>query len=360
MRVLIVDDSTLFRKVVRDALATCQGVEVVAVASDGKSALEKIEHYRPDLVTLDVEMPVLNGIEVLRELHARPHRPEVIMLSGLTDHGALNTTQALRLGAFDFVLKPHGQANMEESAQQLRADLVPKVRALQDRLAAANQQKSEKPNEADVPFTPPVGSKPFDISQVTVVGIGVSTGGPAALSTMLPKLPASLSVPLLIVQHMPPMFTKSLANDLNRACKISVCEAQDGQSVTSGTAYIAPGGKQMKVATENGAKVIRITDDPPERSCRPSVDYMFRSIAHEYGRQAMAVVMTGMGDDGTLGCRLLKRHGCMVVAQDEKSCVVFGMPRQVISAGLADKVVPLEQLHEVVQCAGSKGAATCR
>ncbi|RCS50658.1 chemotaxis response regulator protein-glutamate methylesterase [Bremerella cremea] len=360
MRVLIVDDSTLFRKVVRDALATCPGIEVIAVAADGKSALDKIEHYRPDLITLDVEMPVLNGIEVLRELHKKPQRPEVIMLSGMTDQGALCTTQALRLGAFDFVLKPSSQANIEESCQQLRSDLLPKVRVLQERLAAAAKRNQESIDEPEEAFVPPIGQKPFDASQVTVVGIGVSTGGPAALSTLLPKLPSNLAVPLLIVQHMPPMFTKSLATDLNRSSKINVCEAEDRQPIVPGTAYIAPGGKQMKVITEGGAKLIHITDDPPERSCRPSVDYLFRSIAHEYGRQAMAVVMTGMGDDGTLGCRLLKRHGCMVVAQDEKSCVVFGMPRQVIAGGLADKVIPLEQMHEVIQFAGTKGAASCR
>ncbi|WP_199193269.1 chemotaxis response regulator protein-glutamate methylesterase [Blastopirellula marina] len=360
MRVLIVDDSTLFRKVVRDALAVCPGVEVVGVASDGKTALEKIDYYRPDLVTLDVEMPVLNGIEVLRELQTRPHRPEVIMLSALTDQGAVCTTQALRLGAFDFVLKPSSQSNIEDSCQQLRSDLLPKVRVLQDRLANRQNRLEERVSDPKDIFVPTPGDKPFDASQAAVVGIGISTGGPAALSNLLPKLPANLGVPLLIVQHMPPMFTKSLASDLNRASKITVCEAEEGQAILPGTAYIAPGGKQMKVVTENGAKVIHITDDPPERSCRPSVDYLFRSIAHEYGRKAMALVMTGMGDDGTLGCRLLKRHGCMVVAQDEKSCVVYGMPRQVVSSGLADKVVPLDQLHEVIQCAGVKGAGICR
>lgn len=360
MRVMIVDDSTLFRKVVRDALSVCQGVEVVGVASDGKTALEKIDHYRPDLVTLDVEMPVLNGIEVLRELQTRPYRPEVIMLSGLTDQGAVCTTQALRLGAFDFVLKPSSQSNIEESCKKLQNDLLPKVRVLQDRLTPKGTHHGETIDESKDVFVPTTSDKPFDASQATVVGIGISTGGPAALSNLLPKLPVNLGVPLLIVQHMPPMFTKSLAADLNRASKITVCEAEEGQAILPGKAYIAPGGKQMKVVTENGAKVIHITDDPPERSCRPSVDYLFRSIAHEYGRQAMALVMTGMGDDGTLGCRLLKRHGCMIVAQDEKSCVVYGMPRQVVTAGLADKVVPLDQMHEVIQGAGVKGAGICR
>ncbi len=356
MRVLIVDDSTLFRKVVRDTLSLCPDVEVVAVASDGKIALEKIRHYQPDLVTLDVEMPVLNGIEVLRELQNMPSKPEVIMLSAMTDHGALATTQALRLGAFDFVLKPN-QSSFEESCVQLKTDLLPKVKILQERLRKKFAKPS--PQEEDTIPHDPI-APPLDLGHAKVVGIGISTGGPAALSQMLPNLPANLPVPLLIVQHMPPVFTRSLAADLDRTSKIKVQEAESGQAILPGNAYIAPGGKQMKVMTQNGRKEVLITDDPAERSCRPSVDYLFRSMAHEYGREAMAIVMTGMGDDGTMGCRLLKRHGCMVVAQEEKSCVVFGMPRQVIAAGLADKVTPLNQLHEIIASAGVHGGIKCR
>lgn len=356
MRVLIVDDSTIFRKVVRDTLSECPGVEVVAVASDGKSALDKIRHYQPDLVTLDVEMPVLNGIEVLRELQSLPSKPEVIMLSAMTDHGALATTQALRLGAFDFVLKPN-QSKLEDSCAQLKKDLLPKVKVLQERL---RKQLGATPAQEEDSVDFGSMTRPFEPGHTKVVGIGVSTGGPAALACVLPKLPASLPVPLLIVQHMPPKFTHSLAADLDRTSKIKVHEAESGQPILPGHAYIAPGGKQMKVTTENGQKEILITDDPSERSCKPSVDYLFRSMAHEYGREAMAIIMTGMGDDGTMGCRLLKRHGCMVVAQEEKSCVVFGMPRQVIAAGLADKVTPLNQMHEIIESAGVHGGSKCR
>ncbi len=356
MRVIIVDDSTLFRKVVRDTLAQCPGVEVVAVASDGKSALDKINHFRPDLVTLDVEMPVMNGIEVLRELHKQTWKPEVIMLSAMTDHGALATTQALRLGAFDFVLKPN-QSRLEDSCAQLQNDLLPKVKVLQERLGKTPSIENE---EAVTTANSSLVNRPFDPTSAKVIGIGVSTGGPAALSKVLPKLPATLRVPLLIVQHMPAVFTRSLAADLDRSSKIAVHEAEDGQPVLPGHAYLAPGGKQMKVVTQDRRKLIQITDDPAERSCKPSVDYLFRSMAHEYGRDAMAMVMTGMGDDGTMGCRLLKRHGCMVVAQEEASCVVFGMPRQVIAAGLADRVVPLDRLHEVIESAGIQGVRLCR
>ncbi|PQO33194.1 chemotaxis response regulator protein-glutamate methylesterase [Blastopirellula marina] len=356
MRVLIVDDSTLFRKVVRDTLSQCPGVEIVAVASDGKNALEKIRHYHPDLVTLDVEMPILNGIEVLRELQTMPLKPEVIMLSAMTDHGALATTQALRLGAFDFVLKPN-QSKLEDSCAQLKTELLPKVKVLQERL---RKQLGTVPIHEEEPIHHDVLSGSFDPGNAKVVGIGVSTGGPAALAHVLPKLPANLRVPLLIVQHMPPVFTRSLSADLDRSSKIKVQEAESGQVILPGNAYIAPGGKQMKVISQNGRKEILITDDPAERSCKPSVDYLFRSMAHEYGREAMAIVMTGMGDDGTMGCRLLKRHGCMVVAQEEKSCVVFGMPRQVIAAGLADKVTPLNQMHEIIESAEVQGGSKCR
>lgn len=356
MRVLIVDDSTLFRKVVRDTLSQCPGVEVVAVASDGKTALDKIRHYQPDLVTLDVEMPVLNGIEVLRELQTLPSKPEVIMLSAMTDHGALATNQALRLGAFDFVLKP-SQSRLEDSCAQLESELLPKIKVLQERL---RKQVVASPAQEEDQAPVDLVSRPFDPGCAKVVGIGISTGGPAALSQLLPKLPIALRVPLLIVQHMPPVFTRSLAADLDRTSKIKVHEAENGQVILSGNAYIAPGGKQMKVVTENDRKKILITDDPAERSCKPSVDYLFRSMAHEYGREAMAIVMTGMGDDGTMGCRLLKRHGCLVVAQEEKSCVVFGMPRQVIAAGLADKVTPLNHMHEIIESAGVQGGSKCR
>ena len=360
MRVLVVDDSTVFRKVVRDALTQEPGVEVVGVAGDGAAALRKIEALKPDLVTLDVEMPVLDGLAVLQRLQELPTAPQVIMLSAMTDRGALATTRALRLGAFDFVLKP-SQASLEESCQQLRQDLLPKINALltpdkMDAAPAAPRLRSPAPRRSPEDDLGPPKQPPA----AQVVGVGVSTGGPAALTRLLPKLPADLPVPLLIVQHMPPVFTRTLADDLNKASAISVCEASHGQVVESATAYIAPGGKQMKVARLGGRTIIQVTDDPPERNCRPAVDYLFRSIAHAYGNDALAVVMTGMGDDGTLGCRLLKRNGCTIAVQDEASCVVYGMPRQVVDAGLADVVRPLESLHEVIIAAAAEGAAVCR
>jgi two-component system chemotaxis response regulator CheB len=193
-----------------------------------------------------------------------------------------------------------------------------------------------------------------------IVAIGVSTGGPAALASLLPKLPATLPAPVVIVQHMPPMFTRSMADDLNRSCKLVVSEAAGGEVLSAGHVFIAPGGWQMKVVAGANGPRIAISDDPPEKNCRPSVDYLFRSLAHHYGPRVLALVMTGMGDDGALGCKLLKRTGATIVAQHEASCVVYGMPRQVIDAGLADMIVPLDQLHDViVQCVAGGVHACC-
>ncbi len=358
MRTLIVDDSMLFRKVVRDTLADCPEVEVIGVASDGQTALERIAQFQPDLVTLDIEMPTVSGTQVLKELRTWKRRPEVIVLSATTEQGAFVTTQALRLGAFDFVLKPTG-GTPEANIAELRRELLPKIEELQRRrqrmiyLAAGKVEPS-----ADAP-PPREAARRFDVSRIKVVGIGISTGGPAALAQLLPRLPGHLAVPLVIVQHMPPEFTRSLAADLDKSSTIRVCEARQGQVLEPGVAYLAPGGKQMKIRPDQGQALVELTDDPAERGCKPSVDYLFRSLAHTFGKQAMGVVMTGMGDDGTLGCRLLKRHGCPIVAQEERSCVVYGMPRQVIQAGLADLVVPLDQLHEVISRAGTPGAALC-
>ena len=361
MRVVVVEDSNIFRKVVRDTLAELPGVEVVGVAADGDSALAKIGQLKPDLVTLDVEMPQKSGLDVLTELRGRPQRPEVIMVSSLTDSTARATTAALRLGAFDFVLKPSA-ASIDENRQALHEHLVPKVHAVMERLAgekpaplAAMAASPAHPQLADLQKS----ADDFD-ARASLIAIGVSTGGPSALAELLPRLPAELPVPILIVQHMPAVFTKSLAEDLNKTSRIAVCEARHRQPVEPGHAYIAPGGQQMKIGSAGGRAMIQITNDPPEKNCRPSVDYLFRSVAHCYGKDALAVIMTGMGDDGTLGCRLLKRTGASVVVQDEASCVVYGMPRQVADAGLADLIVPLGQLHEVLQRAAAPGVGACR
>lgn len=365
MRVLVVDDSTVFRKVVRDALAEQPGVEVVGVAPDGRKAIEKIDQLKPDVVTLDVEMPELDGLGVLRELRLRSSSPSVIMLSSLTTTAASLTAQALRLGAFDFILKPN-ETSLERNIQRLRDELEPKLKLLSANTTAGAVNAGPVERAAPTKFVSktPEAATPADrpafpagFARPRVIAIGVSTGGPAALHQLLPKLPSDFPVPIVIVQHMPPMFTKSLAEDLDRNCALSVREASDHDALRPGNVYIAPGGRQMQIVSGDTRPEVSITDDPPERSCRPSVDYLFRSVAHVYGPNVLAVILTGMGDDGAAGCRLLKRYGARVAAQDEASCVVYGMPRQVVEGGLADIVCPLQEMHDIMLQCVSKEAS---
>ncbi len=359
IRALVVDDSALYRKFVRSVLEAIPEVEVVGTASNGRIGLEKIDSLKPDLITLDLEMPELDGIGMLREMSARSIKIPTIMISSLTAEGAKSTNTALQLGAFDFVLKPIGKSP-EESRIQLQSDLTPKIRA-------CVSQRKRKP--FSVPASRPVQTTKNAVRKMTdrigtirrkpkVLGIGVSTGGPVALTQLMPHLPANFPCPILIVQHMPPMFTKSLAKDLNRISKLEVQEATDGMVALPGQALIAPGGKQMRVSDEDGKPTIHITDDSPERNCRPSVDYLFRSIAQHYGDQAVAAILTGMGDDGTEGCKLMKKAGAAILAQDEESCVVYGMPRSVFEAGLTDRVASLSEMSECLQRAvGLRGIA---
>lgn len=360
LRVLVVDDTAIYRKVVSDILRTIDGVEVVGTAVDGKFALEKIAELKPDLVTLDLEMPQLSGVEVLKRLRADRNPAGVLMLSAFTSAGAAATTEALRLGAFDFVLKPVSE-NLQTSADLLRQKLTDRVTAF-----ALSRNLTLNPTPRPIVEARPALAPSRIVAARTdeapeLIVLGISTGGPEALNKVIPQLPANLAAPLLIVQHMPPMFTKSLADDLNKRSKLHVSEAVDGQLVRPGECVIAPGGKQMKIERSELGPVVQITDDPPENSCRPAVDYLFRSAAHHYGSRTVGIVMTGMGSDGTLGCRLLKRKGALVLAQDKETCVVFGMPSTVIAEGLADQIVPLpEMAGAIISAAAGAGAVPCR
>ncbi len=353
IRVLVVDDTAIYRKIVSDILRELPGVEVVGTAVNGQIALEKIRELKPDAVTLDVEMPVLNGVEVLRELRRERNSIQAIMLSAFTSEGAEATTQALRLGALDFVLKPTGDSPAESNAW-LRARLSERIGALIASRAAGAAPTSSAPR-----VDPPVSRRvvvpmaAVGTTRPEIVVLGISTGGPEALNKLLPQLPADLAAPILLVQHMPPLFTKSLADDLNQRCKLNVFEAVDGHIARPGEVIIAPGGKQMNVEKSEWGPVIRITDDPPENSCRPAVDYLFRAAAHHYGQAVLAIVMTGMGNDGTLGCRLLKRRGAQIMAQNKESCVVFGMPSLLVEEGLADVVGPIGEIaRETIERVG--------
>jgi two-component system chemotaxis response regulator CheB len=362
MRVLVVDDTVVFRRAVSDALAGVPQIEVVGAAGNGRLALSQAAALRPDLITLDIEMPEMNGIQVLEHLAASGSKAGVIMLSARTVRGGQLTMRALELGAFDFITKPDG-GSAGENLALLRSQLLPMIRAFERR-----QEIRSILEKAPAPRLPSPSHGPAGVvSKVERAGkrsgpplvlIGVSTGGPAALAQLLPSLSPGLAAPVFIVQHMPPLFTEALAQSLRVKSTIGVREASDGETAQNGCVYLAPGGRHMKLsAGPTGAITIRLSDDPPENNCRPAVDYLFRSAALQFPGRSIAAVLTGMGNDGTQGLRLLKRGGCTTIAQDEASCVVFGMPKEAIQAGVVDSVLPLSQIAaaitRLVQEAGS-------
>jgi two-component system chemotaxis response regulator CheB len=354
IRVLIVDDSAVMRSLLRSVLLSDPGLEVAGTAADGASALECLRLGRPDLIVLDVEMPVMDGLVTLRELRARNHTMPVIMCSSLTQRGARVTIEALASGASDYVAKPSGQAGRESATRALAQELIPKIRALTGHLQA-------RPAVAAVPRTmlpmaPAPTPAPQSPAKPLVLAIGVSTGGPAALDVLLPELPAGFSLPVLIVQHMPEVFTRLLAERLSRRCGLRVSEAAEGMPATAGSIYIARGNWHMEAlpATRPGAPAtIHLTQDPPENHCRPAVDTLFRSTARVYGSGVLAVVLTGMGYDGLAGSRIIREQGGSVLAQDQATSTVWGMPGAVAQAGLAYKVLPLAAIApEILRVAG--------
>jgi len=360
IRVLVVDDTVVFRRAVSDALAGLPGVEVVGTASNGRLGMARLAELEPDLITLDVEMPEMNGIEVLEAMAAAESKAGVIMLSALTTRGGELTVRALELGAFDFLTKPDAgtpQANLAE----LRSRLLPIIRAFERRREIRSILGGRSPRTVvagELPTASPGLAKSLRRSGPPLVLIGVSTGGPGALARLVPALPADLGAPVFIVQHMPALFTGPLAESLNKKSAIRVCEAREGETAQPNCAYVAPGGRHMKL-TAGGAReiIIRITDDPPENGCRPAVDYLFRSAALDFPGRSVAAVLTGMGKDGTAGLRMLKRSGCFAIAQDEASCVVFGMPNEAIQAGVVDTVAPLDAIAGVIVRSVREGKA---
>ena len=355
LKVLIVDDTIVYRKIVGDVLKEIPGVEIVGVANNGKIALSKIRTLKPDLLTLDIEMPEVNGIEVLEQLNQMESPPLAVMLSTLTQQGSEMTIKALELGAFDFVPKPD-EGTMAENFEKVKQAILPIVDTLKRQKQTRDKirNKISKPQISSKPIKTPTTSQSIHKrnrkTPSEIIGIGISTGGPNALSAMIPTLPADLKAPVLIVQHMPPLFTKSLANSLNNKSELEVKEAQDGDKIEAGKIYIAPGGKQMKiVAGADGiSRKLKITDDPPINSCKPSVDYLFASIAQHYVGRATGVIMTGMGSDGSEGLKQMKNTGSLIIAQDEATCTVYGMPKKPIESGITDVIAPLNKIADEI------------
>ncbi|RJX25974.1 MAG: chemotaxis response regulator protein-glutamate methylesterase [Desulfurivibrio sp.] len=344
LRVVVVDDTLLYRTIISEILTAIPGVEVVGTASQGEIGIAKAVQLDPDLITLDVEMPVMDGLTTLKKLQEIKSRALVLMVSAHTRQGAAVTLEALQLGAYDFITKPEGddpQRNFMMLAGMFRPiiNAVMAQKILRQTICGMDSNPlGASPAAAIIPH-----SRGHRSAGIKLVAIGISTGGPVALADLLPRLPADFPVPIVIVQHMPRFFTGALAESLDSKCAIRVVEGQDGQVLQAATAYIAPGSRQMRVARGQSQSlyVLEVNDDPPENHCQPSADYLFRSVASVCKGQSLGVIMTGMGCDGTHGLRLMKRQGAQVIAQDQASCVVYGMPMAAVKAGVVDAVIPL-------------------
>ncbi|PZR54152.1 chemotaxis response regulator protein-glutamate methylesterase [Xylanimonas oleitrophica] len=350
IRVLVVDDSVVIRRLVTDALSRDPGIEVVGVAANGKIAVNKVEQLAPDAITMDVEMPEMNGIEAVRALRRAGHRMPIVMFSTLTDRGAEATLDALAAGATDYVTKPANVGSLAQSLARVSEELVPRLHALVPGRGPSVRTPGPAPATAPrAPRLPVVLLPPPPPRPVRAVVVGSSTGGPEALSQVLGSLTRPPSVPVLVVQHMPPLFTRQLATRLDRLGPARVVEATGGESLEAGTVYIAPGDHHLVLRREGGRLVTALDDRPPVNYCRPSVDVLFDSVADHLGGDVLAVVLTGMGSDGRTGVRRLVEAGATAVVQDEQSAVVWGMPGAVALAGLAHQVLPLPEIAGAVE-----------
>jgi len=346
IRVLVVDDSVVVRRLVTDVLASDPALEVVGTAQNGKIALTKLEQLKPDVVTLDIEMPVMDGLETLREIRKLDRRLPIVMFSTLTERGATATLDALSSGASDYVTKPANVGSVAESMESVRQQLIPKIKALVPDFVEPLTVSAPVAAAPSAPIA--VRSRGRAAATPRALVIGSSTGGPEALSSVLAKLPASLAVPVLVTQHMPPVFTRLYAQRLDKVSALTVVEATDGQPVVAGTVYIAPGDYHMEVVRRGATLVTKLHQGPPENFCRPAVDVMIRSAVAAFGGELLAVVLTGMGSDGKLGCKAVADAGGQVVVQDEATSVVWGMPGAVAREGIADEVLPLGSIPDAV------------
>lgn len=334
IRALVVDDSAVLRRLISNVLASDPEIEVVGTAVDGLDAIEKVDLLRPDVVTLDVEMPRLDGLGAVKEISARHPRLPVIMFSTLTEKGAGATLQALSNGASDYVAKPTGATSFADALDTVRDELLPRVKAL-----TAARRMSAAANPVPRPrATPPVRAVP------EVLVIACSTGGPDALSKVLAGLPATFGVPVLVTQHMPPVFTAQFADRLDRVSPLSVREAADGDLVRRGEVLVAPGDFHLRLTRSAGTVRAALDQGPRENFCRPAADPLLRSAAELYGAGVLCLVLTGMGSDGLEGARVVVDGGGRVVVQDEATSVVWGMPGAVAGAGLAHEVLPLDAI----------------
>ena len=360
IKVMVVDDSVFFRKVLADLLEEFEGFTVSGAASSGDIALKKAKLSPPDLVTLDVEMPGLCGLDTLKALHALLPGITVVMISSVTKSGAKATIEALEYGAFDFIQKPDLDTP-EANEKQLRGELKRVLNVIQNKKLIAsgggsistgveyNKKINHVAKESTETILKRIHAKQHH--KIDIIVIGISTGGPAALPVLLKRLSTKVNVPILIVQHMPPLFVQELVGSLNKKTDFTVVAGESYQPLKANHVYIAPGGTQMKLSKLPGDKTpcLMITDDEAENYCKPSVDYLFRSVSNYYGENVVALIMTGMGRDGVEGLRLLKEKHATIFAQDKDSSVVYGMAMEAVKADVVDEILPLELLSKAVE-----------
>jgi two-component system chemotaxis response regulator CheB len=352
IKVLVVDDSAFMRKLITNFLEEDSRFTIVDVARNGQDAIQKVKQLKPDVVTLDVEMPVLNGIDALQEIMKTEPVP-VVMLSSTTKEGAENTILAMQYGAVDFIAKPSGAISLD--LHKVKEEIIQKVfHAAQ--IKKANLRRFHQMSKTPIPTVEDCSKidnienslKRFALTK-KIVCIGTSTGGPRALQQVLTKLPKEIDAPLLIVQHMPPGFTKSLADRLDSICELSVKEAEDGEVLRRGTAYIAPGGYHLRIKQIGTSLAVQLDQSPPKNGHRPAVDVLFGSVSQLSDYAKVAVIMTGMGSDGTEGLKTLKESGeVRSIAESEETSIVFGMPKSAIATNMVDSVVRVDQIAEQI------------
>ncbi|MBZ4672640.1 MAG: response regulator receiver modulated CheB methylesterase [Deferribacteraceae bacterium] len=344
IRLLVVDDSAFMRKAIENMLQKAPDIQIVGFGRNGKEAVELAEKLRPDVITLDIEMPIMDGLEALSQIMSKCPT-SVIMVSSLTSEGAEATIKALELGAVDFLTKDKSFASF--GVMKLEDQIIDKIRQFATkkhfRIPTAKPKQSIQPKTTFTPTAVKAGS-----GNKRIVAIGTSTGGPQSLQKVIPLLPSSLNKPVLVVQHMPPNFTASLANRLNTLSQLTVVEAQGKEKLEPNTVYIAKGGFHLKIKKIGTNYYTDVTNEPSNMLHIPSVDIMVESVSENFGRDALGVIMTGMGSDGLKGLQKLKGLGGAVIAQNQETCVVYGMPRAVVEAGIADEVVPLESIANTI------------
>jgi two-component system chemotaxis response regulator CheB len=358
IRVLVVDDSSVMRRIIATALGKHPQIEIAGYAFNGLQAIEAVRLLKPDITTLDIEMPEMDGLSALKEIRKESKRMPIIMFSTLTHRGAQAAVMALTAGATDYVGKPTtGMGSMDEAFKVLESELIPKIFGLAKRArrrepeAAPDKGADTAPRPGTLASGPAgfqVAPAPLRRTTASAVVIGVSTGGPMALKQIFSEFSAPLPVPVFIVQHMPPAFTTLLSARLTASSVMTFKEPQHGEVPEAGMVYLAPGGQHMALTSVGGKVVIQLSSAPPENSCRPAVDVLFRTAAEAYGSSLLALILTGMGYDGLKGCQDVKARNGQILAQDEESSVIWGMPGAIVQNQLAEMVLPLDKIADEI------------